>query len=93
MKKGVTKFKDGFKFDLAMEKGTEKKQAMMFFTDWLRFRQKFGEDWQGLISNLMGILVSMMSSLMEQENQKQESILQKASLTKLKKLTKKTHNA
>ena len=54
--KGVTKFKDGFKFDLAMEKGTEKKQAMMFFTDWLRFRQKFGEDWQGLIQQLDGNL-------------------------------------
>ena len=53
---GVTKFKDGFKFDLAMEKGTDKKQAMMFFTDWLRFRQKFGEDWQGLIQQLDGNL-------------------------------------
>ena len=55
--KGVTKFKDGLKLDLAMEKGKEKKQAMMFFTDWLRFRQKFGEDWQGLIQKLDGNLV------------------------------------
>ena len=43
-------------FDLAMVEGRDKEQALMFFTDWLRFRQKFGEDWQGLIQQLDGNL-------------------------------------
>ena len=66
----------------------QKEQAMMFLqTDYkpVKNLEKTGKD---SFSNLMATLASMMSSLMEQENQKQESILQKASLTKLKKLTK-----
>ena len=53
---GVTSFKEGMTFDLAMVDGREKEQALMFFTDWLRFRQKFGEEWQGLMQPIDGNL-------------------------------------
>lgn len=53
---GVTSFKEGMTFDLAMVEGRDKEQALMFFTDWLRFRQKFGEEWQGLMQPLDGNL-------------------------------------